>query len=621
MNDAPFIIDETFELEAEPKVSKIETTDDAASTNDDALLTALAVEQIATQKRKQTTTAQDVKRDVVKRRETSKPNDENDATPRQPSRWKTAALAWFGSFAIFCAVATLTFALTRDASPTQTAATPTVAATVPASDVSQIASPTPTQNAEPQAIAFEEPALDATFAEESQVDKTTQNAELQAIAFEEPTLDDKTSQTPLDATLAEEPQAVEKTQTLADAEFAPSEPAIYRKKISEVKIGERAVGVNPQGATPGEDDAIFGREKHCGYKLCYLKENGTTCEIELLRPVDWLDYERVQLRRKNDGKVLDELDFAIVDILSTNVAPPVATTNDVAPSTADKLGVAATNDGESPNLAGLNDVASPIIVDFTPAYDVEIWLELPEMGVLGWATLEEIDDEIAIQPGPGNVVTGTFAHVSDAVIDLQIEGQPKPIGCTTTHPFWSVDRQDFVEAGQLQQGERVQLYNGETKRVVQKLPRPGPVNVYNLEVYAEHVYSVTPDGVLTHNSCNPLRTNMIKNGIIFPDKTYAHHIVAQKSRYAQRARRLLKKVGIDVHNPINGVALDREKHKRLHTQAYYIKVHKRLQKAFVTSQRDERKLAIENELRKIADEINAGTFLPKDVNHLNQNKH
>ncbi|MBQ8285846.1 MAG: hypothetical protein IJZ10_06045 [Thermoguttaceae bacterium] len=125
-------------------------------------------------------------------------------------------------------------------------------------------------------------------------------------------------------------------------------------------------------------------------------------------------------RRKTDGKVLNDIDFAVADILSTSVAPPVATTNDVAPSTADELGAAATNDGESPNLAGLNDVASPIIVDFTPAYDVEIWLELPEMGVLGWATLEEIDDEIAIQPGPGNVVTGTFAHISDAVIDLQI---------------------------------------------------------------------------------------------------------------------------------------------------------------------------------------------------------
>ncbi len=196
------------------------------------------------------------------------------------SRWKTAALAWFGSFAIFCAVATLTLALTRDASPTQTAATQTVAATVPASDAPQIAPPTPTQNAEPQAIAFEEPAFEA----ETPVNQTTQHEEPQAIAFEEPALDDKTSQTPLDATLAEEPQAVEKTQTLADAEFAPSEPAIYRKKISEVKIGERAVGVNPQGAMPGEDDAIFERVKHCGYSLCYCKENGTTCENRAVAP-------------------------------------------------------------------------------------------------------------------------------------------------------------------------------------------------------------------------------------------------------------------------------------------------------------------------------------------------
>ena len=178
-----------------------------------------------------------------------------------------------------------------------------------------------------------------------------------------------------------------------------------------------------------------------------------------MRPVDWLDYERVHLRRKTDGKVLGELDFAVADILASGAS-----------------------------------------VDFPPAYDVEIWLELPEMGVLGWATLTDVDENVAIQPGPGAVVTGTFAHVSDAVIDLQIEGQPKPIGCTTTHPFWSVDRQDFVEAGCLQQGERVQLYSGETKRVVQKLPRPGPVNVYNLEVYAEHVYHVTPDGVLTHNN-------------------------------------------------------------------------------------------------------------------------
>ncbi|MBQ9812162.1 MAG: hypothetical protein IJM54_02505, partial [Thermoguttaceae bacterium] len=74
-------------------------------------------------------------------------------------------------------------------------------------------------------------------------------------------------------------------------------------------------------------------------------------------------------------------------------------------------------------------------------------------------------------------------------------------GCTDNHPFWSVDRQDFIPAGELIEGERLLLYNGESKRVVQKLPRPGPQVVYNLEIYGEHVYHVTADGVLVHNDC------------------------------------------------------------------------------------------------------------------------
>ena len=44
------------------------------------------------------------------------------------------------------------------------------------------------------------------------------------------------------------------------------------------------------------------------------------------------------------------------------------------------------------------------------------------------------------------------------------------------------------------------LHNGETKRVVQKLPRPGPEKVYNLEVFGQHVYLVSQDGLLVHNS-------------------------------------------------------------------------------------------------------------------------
>ncbi|MDD3471104.1 MAG: hypothetical protein PHE53_14175 [Thermoguttaceae bacterium] len=43
-------------------------------------------------------------------------------------------------------------------------------------------------------------------------------------------------------------------------------------------------------------------------------------------------------------------------------------------------------------------------------------------------------------------------------------------------------RRTFVNAGELLVGENVQLYSGETKRVVQKLARPGPELVYNIEM-------------------------------------------------------------------------------------------------------------------------------------------
>lgn len=42
--------------------------------------------------------------------------------------------------------------------------------------------------------------------------------------------------------------------------------------------------------------------------------------------------------------------------------------------------------------------------------------------------------------------------------------------------------------------------SGDTKRVISKLPRPGPEAVYNLEVHGEHVYYVGVNGVLVHNT-------------------------------------------------------------------------------------------------------------------------
>ncbi|MBL8812711.1 MAG: hypothetical protein JNM43_21275 [Planctomycetaceae bacterium] len=57
-----------------------------------------------------------------------------------------------------------------------------------------------------------------------------------------------------------------------------------------------------------------------------------------------------------------------------------------------------------------------------------------------------------------------------------------------------------MQAGSLEIGERLQTLSGDVKVVQQKLPRPGPEPVFNLEVHAEHVYFVGEDGVLVHNS-------------------------------------------------------------------------------------------------------------------------
>ena len=63
-----------------------------------------------------------------------------------------------------------------------------------------------------------------------------------------------------------------------------------------------------------------------------------------------------------------------------------------------------------------------------------------------------------------------------------------------------MDRQEFVQAGSLEIGERLQTLSGDVKVVQQKLPRPGPQPVFNLEVHNEHVYFVGQDGVLVHNN-------------------------------------------------------------------------------------------------------------------------
>jgi hypothetical protein len=132
-----------------------------------------------------------------------------------------------------------------------------------------------------------------------------------------------------------------------------------------------------------------------------------------------------------------------------------------------------------------------------------IYLDLAELGAEGEASVVDILPCPPIAAGVGTIVTGRFIHEveSASVVNLIIEGQSEPTGVTSNHPYWSVDRHDFIPAEDLLVGEQVDTIYG-IRRIASIAPRPGPpvTKVYNLETL-EHVYRVGELGTLVHNVC------------------------------------------------------------------------------------------------------------------------
>jgi hypothetical protein len=84
------------------------------------------------------------------------------------------------------------------------------------------------------------------------------------------------------------------------------------------------------------------------------------------------------------------------------------------------------------------------------------------------------------------------------------------------------------------------------------------------------------------------------------DSEEAHHIVAQRAKGGERARKILEKFGINIHDAAaNGVALSKDRHKGLHTKAYYQAVTERLMEA--RSKEDALRI-----LGEIADDLQCG---------------
>lgn len=148
------------------------------------------------------------------------------------------------------------------------------------------------------------------------------------------------------------------------------------------------------------------------------------------------------------------------------------------------------------------DLLRPVewLTTHNASVDDKIHLDLEEMGAKGAAHVLAINTCPMIATGPGNIVTGTFKHSSGNVVDLHIAGVSEPIGTTSNHPFWSEDRQEFVPAEELQVGETLRSAAGKLVYLVSSSARQSEHEVFNLEVECEHVYFVSPLGVLVHNT-------------------------------------------------------------------------------------------------------------------------
>ncbi len=134
-----------------------------------------------------------------------------------------------------------------------------------------------------------------------------------------------------------------------------------------------------------------------------------------------------------------------------------------------------------------------------------VFLNLPEMGAVGNADVTYVGPCPPIKCGSGTVVTGKFVHESDgsSVVHLRLTGQTEPTGVTRNHPYWSLDRKEFVKVGGLRIGETVDTELGPRRVLCVEASNYSGL-LYNLET-TEHVYRVATEGALVHNACGVYR--------------------------------------------------------------------------------------------------------------------
>jgi hypothetical protein len=130
-------------------------------------------------------------------------------------------------------------------------------------------------------------------------------------------------------------------------------------------------------------------------------------------------------------------------------------------------------------------------------------INIPELEVSGLAFVNSVEACPEIASGDGSVITGRFlTREVNTIIRAEIlgpNGTIETIEGTPIHPIWSVDRNDWVPLGELEEGEHLQAKDGLATVVSIALLQTATA-VYNVEVHGEHVYEVGILGILVHNA-------------------------------------------------------------------------------------------------------------------------
>ena len=110
-----------------------------------------------------------------------------------------------------------------------------------------------------------------------------------------------------------------------------------------------------------------------------------------------------------------------------------------------------------------------------------------------------------LEEGPGPLITGWFRHRRGTVYELRVEGGEEALCITGAHPVWSVGREAWAPAAELEIGERLSGLRGPV-RLLSRALRAEPEPVYNLEVEGDHCYRVGDQGLLVHNASCPIHS-------------------------------------------------------------------------------------------------------------------